>query len=326
MRKLSTISKITAAASLGSLLLTPITLAQESTNNNKTTGIEVSSPLYEFNLDPGDNQQDIIKIKNVGNQKTTYYPIVVDFKSNNTDGTPVFLNVGEENSTYSLTKWIKFTQEAVTLEPGKSEAFNFNITVPTNGEAGGHYGAILFSTEAATVAGTGVGLINQTGALILVRVSGDTKESATITTFKTSKPNYPTTHDVKLNLTISNSGNVHVAPKGNITITNIFGGKVAVIPVNEAGGNILPGSTRNFELAWKDLGFKIGLYKAKIDLVYGQTSKTLSAQTSFWIIPWKAIGIASAVLVVLLVALFFAIRRYNAWIISRSKQQSNSHE
>jgi len=318
MFKLSKIAKLSLALSVAAPLVTSPIIAQEATEQS-SVGIEVSSPLYEFTIKPGNNAQDIIKIRNVSSAATTFYPEVLDFVAKDESGTPSFLKPGEDSGTYSLAKWITFTKEAVTLAPNKSEAFNFVVNVPADAEPGGHYAGILFSTQAPKSSGTGINVATKVGSLVLVRVAGDAQELASLKEFSTDKQSYNQA-DVRFTTRIENSGNVHVQPKGTITIRNLFGGQVAVLDVNSLSANVLPGSIRKFETNWDSPGFKLGLYRATLSLNYGDPAKTLSSQVSFWILPWTQIVIGLVVLILLLVILYLAVKRYNSWIVSRAQR------
>ncbi len=322
MKNLSKIAKITAGAVIASSLFAPAIFAQQSSGNSGV-GIEVSSPLYEYTIAAGKVQQDIIKIKNVGGSEQTYYPEVLDFKSDNKSGTPIFLNKGEDSGTYSLAKWVSVSSVGITLSPNESAALNFNITVPADAEPGGHYAGILFSTQPPDPTGTNqIGLASKVGSLVLVRVAGTAKESAVIKSFTSDKQSYDNASAVKFSTTVTNNGNVHVQPKGVITIKNIFGGQVAAADVNQLSANILPGSDRIFDTVWKDPGFKLGYYTATITLNYGSPAQTITSQTSFWIIPWMTLLVLAVLLILLIVALYFAIKRYNHWIISKSNNKT----
>ena len=317
MFKLSNIAKISAGAALASSLLAGSVIAQQAAETTNSVGIEVSSPIYEYTISPGKVQQDIIKIKNVGTSQQTYYPEVLDFKSDNKSGTPIFLKEGEENGTYSLAKWISVSKEPIVLDPNKSAALNFNITVPADVEPGGHFAGILFSTQAPEATPGTIGLASKVGSLVLVRVAGEAKESAKITSFTADKDTYEKA-EVKFSTTVENTGSVHVQPKGVIEVKNVFGGTVAGLDVNQLSANVLPGSSRIFDVNWNDPGFKLGYYKANITLSYGNPSQTITSSTGFWIIPWMTLLIALIVIAVILAVLIFAIKRYNAWIIIRS--------
>jgi len=321
--KLSLVSKALFLASLGAVLVTPI-FAQQN-QQNSSFGIEVSAPLYQFSLKPGSVQQDIVKVRNVGSSTQTYFPLIRDFKAKDTSGAPEFIDPKVENTTYSLAKWISFTNEKITIEPGESAAFNFVISVPADAEPGGHYGAILFSTEPVQIQGSGAGLVSQVGSLILVRVSGNVKESAKIKEFKSDKGSYDRA-DVQFTTLVENTGNVHIQPKGTIEIKNLFGSTIATADVNSLSANVLPDSSRKFSSVWKDPGFKFGYYTASLTLTFGDPAQTISAQTTFWIVPWKTLLVALLILIAVLIVLYFAIKKYNSWIISRATKKSQPQD
>ena len=156
----------------------------------------------------------------------------------------------------------------------------------------------------------------------MVRVAGTAKESAVIKSFTSDKQSYDSASAVKFSTTLTNNGNVHVQPKGVITIKNIFGGQVATADVNQLSANILPGSDRIFNNVWKDPGFKLGYYTATITLNYGNPAQTITSSTGFWIIPWMTLLVLGVLLILLIVALYFAIKKYNAWIISKATKKS----
>lgn len=322
--------KISLLALTGLLSLaafTATTLAQENTSQSSVgaIGIQVSSPIYNFGIDPGGFGQDVIKIRNVGASVQTFYPEVFDFKPLNETGTPQFILAKEsKNYTYSLASWIKISTEGITLKPNQPTALNFTINVPKGAEPGGRYAGILFGTSPPQTSGTQIAISNKVGALVLVRVSGDAKELATLKEFSAAK-NFYEYPPVDLVVRVENKGNVHVAPKGNIEIKDIFGRKVAVLPVNEKNGNALPESTRRFDkdtdaLTWKPGGFTIGRFSANLLLTYGDSGKQLSASLSFWVIPWKILLVLLLAIIILILLIIFGVKRYNRWIVSKAKK------
>lgn len=318
MFKLSKLNKIALSSATLSLLFVGNAFAQQDSNSTGSVGIEVSSPTYEVTATPGTTEPNLIKIKNVGNTTETYYPEVLDFKSDNKTGTPVFLKEGQTSGTYSLASWIRISKEPIKLEPGASDARLFYVDVPVGAEPGGHYAGILFSTQAPQEKAGNISLASKVGSIVLVRVAGKATEAAKITEFTSDKQNYETAN-IKFSTTVKNTGNVHVQPKGVITIKNFFGVQEAAIDVNQLSANVLPDSSRIFSSAWKDGGFKFGYYTASVVLTYGDPSQTTSASVSFWLVPWKTLLILVILIILLVVAVYFAIKRYNAWIIAKAK-------
>jgi hypothetical protein len=122
---------------------------------------------------------------------------------------------------------------------------------------------------------------------------------------------------------LKNTGNTHLQPAGQVTIKDMFGQKVATLNVNLPPRNVLPASIRKFDQSLDSsvIGDKMlfGRYTADLRIVYGDNHQELTANISFWVIPYRLIGIV----IVLLVAAFFLmrtlIRRYNRRIISKSQ-------
>jgi hypothetical protein len=123
---------------------------------------------------------------------------------------------------------------------------------------------------------------------------------------------------------LENTGNVHEQPAGQITITNMFGKKLAAININLPPRNILPASTRKFTSALDSsvIGNKklFGRYTAELKVTYGQDKKVITKKVTFWVIPYKLI----AGLIILLIAGFFvlrfALRRYNRAVLRRASR------
>jgi hypothetical protein len=167
------------------------------------------------------------------------------------------------------------------------------------------------------------------------------KREAQITSFTADRKSYeflPASFTVK----VKSTGNVHIAPHGNIFITK--GSKqIGSIEVNSAGGNILPGSSRYFSSSWSD-GFPVyqfktgsdgrpiadkqgqtekslhwdfsranrlrfGHYTAHIVMIYdnGQRDVPMEASVSFWVIPWRLIGLL-ALIIILPIFLYIRFR------------------
>ena len=319
------ISLLALTLLLGLVAFAATTLAQENTSQSSVgaIGIQVSSPIYNFGIDPGGSAQEIVKVRNVGDKTQTFYPEVFDFKPLNETGTPQFILAKEsENYTYSLASWVKISTEGITLKPNESAALNFTINVPKGAEPGGKYAGILFGTSPPQTSGTQIAISNKVGALLLVRISGDAKELATLKEFSSPK-NFYEYPPVDLVVRVENKGNVHVAPKGNIEIKDIFGRKVAVLPVNEKNGNVLPESIRRFDkdtdaLTWKPGGFTIGRFSANLLLTYGDSGKQLSASLSFWVIPWKILIVLLLAIIILILLIIFGVKRYNRWVVSKA--------
>ncbi|MEX0617054.1 MAG: hypothetical protein WD231_04585 [Candidatus Woykebacteria bacterium] len=322
------LTTVFALATLSSTLF-----AQESDQKEEaaegSVGIQISAPIYNFEIDPGKSAQEIIKVRNVSNIVHTFYPEVFDFKPKDETGTPEFL-IGDQSNSYgySLASWIKIAQEGIKLAPDESAALNFTINVPADAEPGGHYAGVLFGTSAPKVGGSQIGISNKVGSLILVRVAGDAKESANIKEFTTST-NFYEQGPVPFTVRVENTGNVHVIPKGVIEIKNIFGSSVATLNVNEKDGSLLPESIRAFmdkdgnKITWSPDSLTIGRFTATLNLTYGDPAKNLTSSVTFWVVPWKILLVILLGLIIIILMIIFLVKKYNRWIVSRATNNAS---
>ena len=105
-----------------------------------------------------------------------------------------------------------------------------------------------------------------------------------------------------------NTGNVHVKVKGKIEIYNLFGKKVAELPVDEQ--TVLPDSARIFTSTWLREPL-FGFYKARLSISYGSLNVTDKAETSFFAFPLKVfLGLIVLVLIFIFFKKIYPIFKY----------------
>lgn len=312
----------------------------------KASALTLTPPRYEFSANPGQKIEEVIKILNETNDTLNIYTSAANFTSKeNEEGVPKFLSPGEKEN--DLAEWIKIEKGPITLSPSERKIIPFVIEIPKDADPGGHYAGIFFSTQPETKEQGVIGITSKTGALVLLRVSGDIKEQGELTKFELKKEKLFYEHlPIDFVIGFKNLGNVHLKPQGEILITNILGKTSKLIKVNKpkigSGGNILPGDTRHFNISWsknnsdenkeiypkgffeklkaqKD-NFCFGRYKANLNLNYG-SGKNVNANLFFWIFPWQLILISILIIVLLISLILFGIKRYNRWIIKMALKE-----
>ena len=328
------ISLFVAIASLAGLILAPNVFA-----------LTLSPPLYEIGAMPGQVLKTGLKVFNETDKARTFYFEAQNFTAKGEEGDPYFVGeIGKED----LASWIELPSP-IHLEPDELKQVEFTIRVPENADPGGHYAAIFLSTSPpATEEAGAVGLSAKIGTLVLLKIGGEIIEQGKLIEFSLVDGKRLFEHlPIDFSVRVENFGTVHIKPAGIIEIKNIFGGKTAEVKVNIAKmpdgkerpvGNILPESVRKFESSWQistsenqpktfwqkvkfeKENFALGRYQAKLNLDYGaENDKKLTAVLSFWVFPWHLILVSFIVLVLVLALLVFSIRRYNRWIIRKSK-------
>jgi hypothetical protein len=300
---------------------TSTALAQgASTNNRPEQGLSISPFILERQMDKGQTLNETIEVTNTTNRTLPIDISVNDFTASGEDGQQTFLEPGEGDQTYALSKWITISNSPkLVLKPQEKTEVQFTITAPQNAEDGGHYGAVVFSFAGAPVDGSAVQVAQKLASIILVK-SGKSKEDGLISEFKT-KHILSQSSPIAFETKFKNTGNVHVKPRGAITIYNMFGKKVGTALVNPNANNVLPNSDRIFESNWQDK-FAFGRYTASVELVYGDSGAVVKSQTSFWVIPFKLVGGLALILLVIIVVLTFGMRRYNRWFMAKLQAQT----
>jgi len=261
-----------------------------------TGSVTVVPPRFELFGNPGEDvPTQALKVTNESSNESSFTVQMEDFKAVGEDGN---VNLMEQNSdlTYSLAKWITASPSSFTLKPKETKIINYSISIPKNAEPGGRYASIIVNMGGQVKVEGGAVVAPRVVSLVLLRVSGNVKEEASVESFKV--PGYSEKAPIKLDLRVKNSGRNHIKPKGSIIITNILGQKVDEIQVE--GENVLPGAIRKMTTEWKTNKFLAGRYTATLVATYGEKNdKPLSATVSFFVMTKTtayALGIGIVVL------------------------------
>lgn len=296
-----------------------------STNGGQA--LEIAPPVINLSANPGQTITTQISLRDISNGRLLVTGQINDFVAAGEDGTPKILLDNQGSSPYSLRGWTSPLSELL-LEPKQIKNLRVTIAVPANAAPGGYYGVVRFTATPPELKGTGVSLSASLGALLLLKVNGDVKENLSIAEFSvnhnsTSGPVFEST-PLEFVEKIKNSGNIHEQPTGQVTVTDMFGKKVAVVNINMPPANILPSSTRKFTqpLDSSVIGNKVlfGQYHAQLRVTYGANKSIVTSSLTFWVIPYKLIGAGIILLIAAFFALRFLVKRYNRHIISKARK------
>lgn len=291
-------------------------------------GLQVSPAIIEINAERGKSYDIKIKVTNSTTADQEYYATINDFKAKDETGNPEFITDEKAPSSASIVKWIQ-PLGSFKLNPNQTKEIVAKMVVPNDAEPGGHYGIIRFGNQPPSAVQSGATLTASAGPLVLVRVDGEIKESLTVADFYTQRAGKKATSfeygPVDFVQRLTNNGNVHVKPTGNLVITNMFGSQVTTLPVNGNNGNVLPNSTRRFEQRL-DTKWLFGRYTAKMSLSYGTSGGSISGATTFWVIPYKLIIAILLTLILLIIIVRKMVARYKKKIIENALKQKQDNK
>jgi len=296
------------------LCIVSLFLVSASITFAQNAGLSLTPPIIEEAADPGDVISSSITLENLSDTEERYYLFVRDIDGVTEIGRPLYVTDDYLPTEMNLSRWITLPQSEAVVAPGERVRIPFIIQVPENAPPGGHFAGIFASLEPpqTNVTGVGAGVGYRVGNIINLRVSGDVIEEATIRSLQTDSFVYGE-KDVRFTARIENLGNVLVRPVGVLTITNMLGDTVAELTMNESQAGVFPQSIRPLTAEWQGEGLGFGRYQATLAMSYGvpgEARYTMSANTSFWILPWEIIRPLLITLAVLSLVSYVLIRYY----------------
>ena len=298
---------------VGSFLSPEYSLAYTKTKINVTAQNDfvVEPGKTEVFLNPGESVVKNISVVNRVNKTVRFKLSAEDFVGTDDPNQPLVL-LGDTNSPYSLKDFIVPEIAEFSLEFGEKITIPVTVSVPTNAEPRGYYGALIISNDPDKLSAETTKevegktrLISRIGSLFLLRINGEGREQGNIEGFKAIGPTkmFYSQRPTGFEIAYKNTGNVHLVPYGTINIKNIFGQVIKTLPVDAYFA--LPNSTRYREVNWTP-GFSLGRYTANLSLYKGYNNEYAESKFAFWVIPWKIL-IPVFLGIMLVIALFYYI-------------------
>lgn len=275
----------------------------------QTQGVEIKPGIVEDRVNPGDTYRFTLSVKNLAEEERTYFVLLEDILGVNDEGLPVFAAEGQATG-YEISQWIQPETTSVTLGAGASQSVAFTVRIPLEATPGSHFGGVFFAATPPVPGESGAAVGIQVGSVVSLRISGEIIEEARLREFSSGSSVY-STPNVDFTVRVENMSNVLVRPRGTIEITNMRGGQVAIVRVNDSGGAIFPETERIYRPVWDHDSFAFGRYQAVLSLAYGEDSrKSISGVTTFWVLPAKLILTVLGSLFGAALLLFLFVRSY----------------
>jgi hypothetical protein len=299
------------------LFVLAILSVAHSASAQESQTLTVTPPLFQLSVEPGGVWQSYVKVVNSNPYDLTIFTEVVNFAPQGETGQGRFIPLLQgEDKDATLAEWITIGSGPYVIKREQSYDVPFLVEVPNDAPPGGHFAAILVTTQPSTQDSGSLAVVTSQSvtSLFFVRIEGDVIENADIREFRVLE-RFAEKPEAEFSLRFENKGNVHLQPRGDIIITNMWGRERGIIPINHKShyGNVLPQSVRDFRFTWKGEQSitEIGRYKAIATLGYGANeTQSVSSISYFWVIPVKATLITIAVIALLISLIVWMIRLY----------------
>lgn len=283
-------------------------------------GLSVAPSLEDIVLKPDQPQFEYNLY--LGNSTKGELPLdlsVVDFGALDESGGIAFL--GADNNLerhYGLASWVELEKDSLTLAPGETQTVKVKVVNKQSLAPGGHYGAVLIKVSNGQLGEANqprVALNQVFSALMLVKKLGGEVYQMDLSSIDRNGGWWGLPNLVKVRL--HNSGNVHMAPKGNIVIQDPAGRVVAIGTINPENSRLLPETFRVFPTKLKQTApiFLIGRYTMQVSYGYDQQLVLKNTKQTFYVV--NLLGIA---LLLLVVGVIYAAWRWRRQLIRHAKK------
>lgn len=308
----------------------------------KAGAVTISELNVEINADPGETVERVVELYDDSRQGVTVYPVVYNFiEDPQIPGSATVLT--DPADLRPDREWVKYDVEKIDLPADASRVqFAYTIVIPTDAEPGTHLISLVFRTLPPEInpTSTSVAIGTNVAANLFVKVAGATVDAIDTTlqvgSFTTYDAKLPQVEQEKkfvpkqfffkppvdFLVTVSNSGNTHQKPDGNIKIYNdLFGSTADQFVVNRENRIVLPGSSRTFLTERFGKGLMIGKYRAKLSMIYGDPLRDATDEVEFWIVPIVPLAIAFGILIIVVVGIILWVKIARKRYAQREKKK-----
>lgn len=204
-----------------------------------------------------------------------------DFGSLNETGGILFEGTSKYTQKYGLTSWMTLGTDTVDLQPEETKTVPVIIDNRSSLQPGGHYGAVVASVDSSLAAESGnqLGVNQQLVSLVFVKKVGGEHYDLKLSGI-TQNGNWFHPPDT-IKLRFQNPGNVHVVPRGLVTLKNPAGKVIAKGVINSESATVLPESFREVYVPLTKTGGSLalpGLYHVAVTFRYDGVTQTATKQ------------------------------------------------
>lgn len=230
-----------------------------------------------------------VTVRNTTGQATTFEVYALEFPNVDHFGSLQFVDFSQAELSAKQAPYIHFDAQQFVLEPHHQRAVALRITDRAELKPGGTYTAVVIRSQAQIRAGQQVVVPALTSQLLIRKQHGEIRNLSL-----TDVSGDPTALGLwvpkRVALHFSNNGNVHLLPRGTVTITDLFNRTVAKGIINDASHYVLPSRNRSILVDLQRIRWTLPISVLTIWVDGGAETTHYQYESTFvYISPWLAV-------------------------------------
>lgn len=277
------------------LLLAPFHTAHAQTSSNL---IQIAPAFQEIVID--DTQASVSATLQLSNssqidQTFQFYPL--EIKQFDAEGRVVLADKPLNNNDYSIASFVTFSESEWVVPAGQSVTVPFTITNAPRLSPGGHYAALIARLK--TNSADRQQVLPAISSFVLIRKVGGELYHLSLSSVSLADRLIHWSLPKQIPLTFSNQGNIHVVPRGTVTLTDLFGRVVYEGAINLESLFVFPGSQRTLQASLKPVAFAWPIMWYNGTITARSEPGNVPVSRSFQVLviePWISIGLTAIVI------------------------------
>jgi hypothetical protein len=287
---------------------------QSPTVRHPLSGITISPSFQQVVVGQNDTEKPFtFSVTNNTGQQVEVALSTVDFGSLDESGGVLFMGQNNKsiNYKYGLSQYVTLGQDRLVVDPKSTTKIPVTITNKESLSPGGHYGAILVTPTKVGDNPSKVEINQIISSLLFVTKQGGAIYQLNLQNYqlKTHIFSPPTSVDLRF----QNAGNVHLIPRGMITITDPRGVIVRRGFINEGSAIVLPETFRKLSVPLRTVNraWWPGIYHVTMSYRFDGQETNLTKQLSFYYINgWYIVAAIVIMALIILAIVLKPVRRF----------------
>lgn len=278
----------------------------------KTPGLSISPAFQEVVFEKNDTEQSIFfELENNTDQTLEFRFEAIPYTTVDYVGSLSFLNP-TLNEAVGTVSFVTFDVDRVMIEAKSKKKIDVHVQNRPNLSPGGHYIAIvsrLVSEEDAQQK-----IIPAVGSLLMIHKKDGEQVNLSLRSVENAAKGVVFHLADTVELSFENQGNIHVTPRGTITVTDLFNRVVQQGTINENSSLVLPGMRRIIGVKMATSRRVVPISFLTLDVkgtVQGHESGFTHQSSYFYIAPWILV-VGTLLIICLPLSFLFLKKRKHA--------------